>query len=413
MPPLSQLWGTAQPRLLIQLMLQVFYTGLTIGLFRTAIPALSEQRFGVPADSFFTLATLVVVFGFVKPICNFLAGNLSERYGRKKILLLGWLIALPIPAVLAFSESWFWVVFAAVLLGVNQGLCWSLSQMMKLDICKQERHGLAIGFNEFFGYVGVALSGYLIAVATAQIGLTATMLVFGPTIIALALAGVRWGCRETATALSSAATGFSAWLRDIGGLFAEVSYRNRVTAVLCLAGLVEKFIDVLMWIVYPVFLYRQGVSLQAIGLIVGLYGLSWGVFQLPAGNMSDKIGPKPLIVSGMLLAAYGCVATLWHTSLWWWSAHAALIGFGMAMLYPTLSAAVSGCSPSEHRPTYIGIYRFWRDSGYLFGALILAATSSLIGDLSAAYVTVTVSLLISVSLLLVYWRPRLKRAAAA
>lgn len=412
MSQIGQKLGTRQPWLLSQLMLQVFFTGMTIGLFRTAIPALSEQRFGLPADSFFTLSALVLVFGLVKPVCNFLAGNLSERYGRKRILLLGWLIALPIPWILAYSKDWLWVVFAAVLLGVNQGFCWSLSQIMKLDICGREKHGLAIGINEFFGYVGVAISGYLIAVSTARMGLSVTMLMFAPTIIVLALMGARWGCRETLLHFVRSDSGLGGWLQEISGLFATVSFHNRCTAALCLAGLVEKFIDVLVWIIYPVFLYRQGVSLTTIGVITGLYGISWGVLQLPVGSLSDKIGRKPLIVSGMLLAAYGCTASLLHPSVLWWSVHAVLVGCGMAMLYPTLSAAISDRSPPKHRPSYLGIYRFWRDFGYLVGALVLAAASALSGSLAMAFVITTVSLVAATVLLLVYWRSETEEETA-
>ena len=360
-----------------QLLLQVFFVGVMLGLFRTVIPALSESEFGVPAGAFFLLANFIVVFGLVKSVFNFIASGLSDSFGRKQLLVIGWLIALPVPWIVAYVPSWWGVIGATFLLGINQGLCWSMSQIMKIDLIERRRHGLAMGLNETLGYCGVAISGYFSAWLTVRFGFDRTILWLGTAIAAVALADALLLCRETLPqAARNADRAGNIAGHVFGGLFIQVSFRNGSTMALCLAGLVEKFVDVLLWLIYPVFLYRRGFDLVSIGLITGVYAATWGVLQMFMGSASDRFGRKPLIVAGMVLSGSGCTLTLLGGELEWWLANAALIGVGMAMLYPTLGAAVSDRSSEERRGAVMGIYRFWRDSGYFFGALLFAAVAT-------------------------------------
>ena len=355
---------------LSQLLLQVFFVGVMLGLFRTVIPALSESEFGVPAGAFFLLASFIVVFGLVKSTFNFIASGFSDRFGRRRVLIIGWLIALPVPWIVVHASGWWGVIGATLLLGVNQGLCWSMSQIMKIDLIERSRHGLAMGLNETLGYCGVAVSGYFSAWLTVRFGLEQTILWLGALVAATALIDALLFCGETLPRAARVAS------RTPGGLFVEISFRNSSTMALCLAGLVEKFVDVLIWLIYPVFLYRQGVGLVSIGLITGVYAATWGILQMFMGSLSDHVGRKPLIVAGMVLSGAGCTLTLFSMEQSWWLLNAALIGAGMAMLYPTLGAAVSDCSSERHRGTVMGIYRFWRDSGYFWGALLFAAVAT-------------------------------------
>ena len=357
-----------------QLLLQVFFVGFMLGLFRTAVPALSESEFGVPQNAFFLLANFIVVFGLVKSIFNFLSSRFSDLFGRKRMLVIGWMIALPVPWIIVYTSSWWGVIAATFLLAINQGLCWSMSQIMKIDLIERRYHGLAMGLNETFGYCGVAISGYLSAWLTVRLGLDQAILQLGTLIALLALADALLFCGET---LPAAARNRSLSRDDKQSLlFVEVSFSNSSTMALCLAGMVEKFVDVLIWLVYPVFLYRHGFDLVTIGLITGAYAASWGVLQMFMGSASDRFGRKSFIVIGMLLSGAGCTLTLLSMAQWWWVMNAVLIGIGMAMLYPVLGAAVSDCSSEERRGTVMGIYRFWRDSGYFFGALLFAAVAT-------------------------------------
>ena len=401
-----------RPRFL-HLLLQVLLVGLTIGMMRTVVPALAEAEFGVPRNSFVLLSAFVLAFGLVKGVLNFVAGRLSERIGRKNVLVLGWLVALPIPVMVWSAPSWNWIVFATVLLGVNQGLCWSMTQTAKLDITRPEERGLTLGLNEFAGYVGVATAGIATAYLASMLGPRAGLLVFGMVVVLAALAlavfcvgeTLPWAHAETTAhlrdpdrALPRYATGVpanpSTW-----EMFVLVSWRDRRLAAISQAGLVEKFVDALVWMFYPVFLYQRGVSLTHIGWIIGTYGFVWGGAQLFTGRLSDRIGRQPPNVAGMWLCAAGVAMMPAGESVAWWSASAALTGFGMALLYPNLSAAVADISHPSWRGTSIGIYRFWRDLGYAIGALGLGLTAHFAGGIEAAFGFVAASMFVSGGLL--------------
>jgi len=392
------------------LLLQVLLVGLALGMMRTVVPAVAEAEYGVPRNSFVLLSAFVLAFGLVKGVLNFVAGRLSERMGRKKVLLLGWLVALPIPVIVWLAPSWNWIVFATVLLGFNQGLCWSMTQTAKLDITRAEERGLTLGLNEFAGYVGVAVAGIATAYLAASLGPRLGLLVFGlaaiGTALVLTVVAVRetlpWAHAEVAShrqagadrPLPRYASGVAAQ-PTTWQVFALVSWRDRRLAALSQAGLVEKFVDALVWVFYPVFLYQHGMSLPQVGWIIGIYGLVWGGSQLFTGRLSDKIGRHIPNVWGMWLCSAGVAMMLLGQGVAWWSASAAVTGFGMALLYPNLSAAVADISHPAWRGTAIGIYRFWRDLGYGVGALGLGLAAHFTGRVEAAFAFVTVCMALS------------------
>jgi len=391
-------------------LLQVLLVGLTIGMTRTVVPALAESDFGVPKNSFMLLASFVVAFGLVKGIMNFVAGRLSERIGRKRVLLLGWVVALPIPVMIWLAPNWSWVVAATVLLGVNQGLAWSMTQTSKLDITRLEERGLTLGLNEFAGYVGVALAGILTAYMATRFGARQGLLIFGLIVIGLALLMTQFGIKDTLPWAKAEAArhapGSTQALRPryplnvsatptTWEIFTLMSWRDKRLMALSQAGMVEKFVDALVWVFYPVFLYQQGVSLPQVGWIIGVYGFVWGGSQLFTGRLSDRIGRHRLNVWGMWLCGAGVAAMVLGQGIVWWATSAAVSGFGMALLYPNLSAAVADISHPAWRGSAIGIYRFWRDLGYGIGALGLGLAAHFTGQLQAAFWFVALSMLAS------------------
>jgi MFS family permease len=378
--------------------IQVFFVGLTLGMMRTVVPALSESEFGVARGSFLLLTSFVVAFGVVKGSLNFVAGRLSERVGRRKVLFWGWLSAVPIPVMIYFAPDWNWIVAATVLLGVNQGFTWSMTQTSKLDLARGDQRGFAIGVNEFSGYVGVAIAGIVTAYLAEHFGARTGLLWFG--LFAVGAAGIStllwvketlpWARLEAAK--HATATGPkprypkgvsikpSTW-----EMFTLMSWRDRRMAALCQAGLVEKFVDAWMWVIAPVWLHQRGVPLPLIGWTVGAYGITWGVSQFFTGRLSDRIGRLKPIVWGMWLCGAGIGLMPLVDAQAWLIVTAALAGLGMALLYPNLSAAVADIAHPDWRGSAIGIYRFWRDFGYAVGAALVGLTAALSGTLESTF----------------------------
>ena len=411
-------------------LLQVMLVGFALGMMRTVVPALAESEFGVAPRSFLLLTAFVVAFGVVKGVLNFVAGRLSERIGRKHVLMLGWIAALPIPLMIYVAPNWNWIVAATVLLGINQGLAWSMTQTSKLDITRADQRGLTIGLNEFSGYVGVALAGIATGYAATALGPRLGLLIFGLAVVLTAIVLTQiwvrdtlpWAKAEAATHARQPAGAFRPrYPRNISStpttweVFTLMSWRDRRMAAISQAGLVEKFVDALIWVMFPVFLYQHGASLTDIGWIVGVYGLVWGGSQLFTGRLSDHVGRHWPNVLGMWICGGGVAMVLLHEGLMWWAASAAVTGFGMALLYPNLSAAVADISPPGWRGSAIGIYRFWRDLGYGIGALGLGIVAHFTGAVDAAFWFVAASMLISGALL--WWfgeetHPRLNPQSA-
>lgn len=400
----------ANPGQFLHQLLQVLLVGSTIGMMRTVVPVLAESEFGVPRQSFMLLTAFVVAFGFVKGVMNFVAGRLSERIGRRRVLVLGWMVALPIPVLIYVAPSWNWIIAATVLLGINQGLTWSMTQTAKLDITRPDQRGLTMGLNEFAGYLGLASAGIVTGYLAIALGARLGLLVFGLVVILLALGlSVLWvketlpwahaeGARHAAGLTAGPAPRYPTNIRShptTWEVFSLMSWRDRRLAAICQAGLVEKFVDALVWVFYPVFLHQRGVSLTDIGWIVGIYGFVWGGSQLFTGKLSDHIGRHKPNVWGMWLCAAGVAMMPLQEGVAWWSLASAVSGLGMALLYPNLSAAVADISHPNWRGSAIGIYRFWRDLGYGIGALGLGLAAMSTGLVETAFWFVAISMFVS------------------
>jgi MFS family permease len=389
----------------LQQLLQVLLVGMTVGMMRNVVPALAESEFGVPRGSFVLLVTFVVAFGLVKGGMNFLAGRLAEQHGRQKVLLLGWLLAWPIPFMIFFSPNWAWIVVATLLLGANQGLTWSMTQTSVLDLTTPRQRGLVIGLNEFAGYVGVAVAGIATGYAATWLGPRAGLLWFGAGVIGVATLSSLfavvdsrpWLALHPEQASHSHATMLSTW-----SVFRLMNWQDKRMAALSQAGLVEKFVDALVWIIWPVYLHQQGLALPAIGWVVGSYGITWGVAQLLTGPWSDVVGRHRLNVAGMWLCGLGVALFPMAQSVIWWSSTAVLTGLGMAMLYPNLSAAVVDHAAPAWRASAIGIYRFWRDIGYAVGAAGIGMVAFATGNLESSFGFVATSMFMSAAYLA--WR---------
>ena len=409
-------------------LLQVLLVGMTIGMMRNVVPALAESEFGVPRGSFLLLVAFVVAFGFVKGTMNFVAGRLAERVGRQRVLLAGWLIAIPIPLLIWYASSWSWVVFATVLLGINQGLTWSMTQTSKLDFTRADQRGLVIGLNEFAGYLGVAIAGVLTGYLAMLLGPREGLLWFGAAVIGLATLlsalsvaeTLPWAHDEVKRQQGGAASGLRprypqgvSLQPSTREVFVLMSWKDRRLAALCQAGLVEKFVDALVWVFWPVYLHQRGVSLPGIGWIVGVYGFTWGAAQFFTGQLSDRLGRHRLNTWGMWICGAGVALLPLGDGGAWWSFAAAVAGLGMAMLYPNLSAAVADIAHPAWRASAIGIYRFWRDLGYGIGALGLGLAAAWGGSVETAFWFVAVSMLLSGALLFMWGEethPRLNPA---
>ena len=388
---------------LVQTLL-VFFVGITVGLERNVIPVLAEDEFAIASSS--VILSFVVSFGFVKALLNLFGGRLSESWGRKPVLILGWLVAIPIPLIIIWTPNWWWIVFANLLMGVNQGLAWSMTVTSKMDLVGGEKRGFATGINEFAGYSGVATGALVTGFLAAVYGLRPAPFYFGLAVILAGLGIAVFLTKETihharreadlfdAAAAGSGAHQASQQRGGKGPAFADIfkltTWGDRAMFAASQAGMLHKFTDALVWVSFPLFFKSQGLAVDRIGLIIGVYGFTWGFLQLGTGVMTDRIGRKWPIVTGLFLCGGGVWATVVVSGLGMWILTAAAIGVGMALLDPSLLAAVADNSHPRWRGTSLGIYGMWRDSGYASGALLIGVISDAFGYKSGFYFTAVV-----------------------
>lgn len=364
--------------------IQVLFVGLVAGMERAVLPTLAVE-FGVMPGAFVFLASFVVSFGLVKGALNFVAGGLADRLGRKPVLIMGWLAGIPIPLLIYFAPNWWWIVAANVFLGVNQGFTWSMTVTSQIDLAANNQRGLAVGINEATGYVAVGLAGFGAAWLAHHIGARPALLVFGLVTIAVALACLLW-TRDTLAWMKTehaeehvAAAHHPEPEPPLGEIFRRISFSDPAGRAICQAGAVNKIADALVWVILPVFFKARGAELVEIGWLTGVYAMIWGFAQLWTGHLADRIGRKIPVVAGFFLLAVGTAATALGQGPLTWLPAAAVMGIGMALLYPNLIAAMSDRTPALWRGKALGTYRYWRDTGYAIGALLLGAVAQTAG----------------------------------
>ena len=379
--------------LLMNFLLQVMFVGILLGLFRTAVPALSESIFNVPKNSFIFLSTFVIAFGLIKGVSNYYAGIFADKYNRKNVLLAGWIVALPVPFIIYFATSWYYIIAATFIIGINQGLTWSVTQISSVDITNKENRGFVVGLNEFSGYFGVAIGGILISYMTSLFPIKLSLFIFSIIFILIALLYCLFLIKDTKKYANISHN------IDPKNIFLYVTWTNKKLFAYSQAGHIEKFIDTCIWIFFPIYLFNYGVTLLNISYIVGVYALTWGILQIFSGLYSDYIGRNILIVVGMLICAITLPLCLLSLNIIWWITCSFFLGLGMALLYPSISSAVNDNCDDNWRASAIGIYRFWRDTGYATGALFIGIISSLY-NIEAAFIFVSVSMILSTLILI-------------
>jgi MFS family permease len=390
--------------------------GGMVGLERSVLPLVGKEDFGLSSSA--AILAFVVAFGAAKAFTNLAAGELAGRFGRKRLLVLGWLIALPVPLLIGLAPSWWFIVAANLLLGINQGLAWSMTVVMKIDLAGPRRRGLALGLNEAAGYLGVAATAFATGALAASYAPRTVVWVGAALIVAAGLILSVFAVRDTTAhvVLEQERHGDHASEHaGLRGAFVQASVRDPVLRACSQAGLVNNLNDALAWGLAPLYLAAHGATVREIAVVAAAYPVVWGAGQLATGWLSDHTGRKPLITAGMLVqaSALGLLVAgdgAFVPSL----AAAALLGVGTAMVYPTLIAAVSDATQPRDRARVVGVYRFWRDFGFVLGALIAGVGADATSPSTAILI---VALLTGVSGLLVAatsWQsqPELRLAAA-
>ncbi len=354
------------------------FVGGMIGMERSVVPLLGEAEFGISSTT--AVVSFIAMFGFAKAITNLFAGVLSDRLTRRKVLMAGWLIGIPVPLVLIWAPSWGWVIGANLLLGINQGLAWSMTVNMKMDMAGPKKRGFVLGLNEAAGYVAVAAVAYLTGVIAEQYGLRPEPFYLG---IALAAGGLALTAfvRDTRPFVAMEADGHSSGPRppSLARTFADVTWRQPRLYGAAQAGFVNNLNDGLAWGIFPLFFFSRGLDLERIGILAAAYPFVWGVLQLGTGWASDHVGRRPAIVGGLVLQAVAISLVAMGDSFNSWLVAVVLLGVGTALVYPTLIAAIGDEVHPEERATSVGVYRFWRDGGFVAGALGAGALSDMLG----------------------------------
>src|SRR5713226_286686 len=355
------------------------FVGGMVGIERTVVPLIGSEEFGITSTTL--VVSFIVSFGVVKALANLISGQLADTWGRKRVLVLGWLVGLPVPFMIMWAPSWGWIIAANALLGINQGLAWSMTVIMKVDLVGPKSRGLAVGLNEFAGYLAVGVTAFLTGYLASQYGLRPVPIylgigyaVLGALLSIMLVRDTRDHVRLEASASSRQSTPMS--FREI---FVLTSFRDRNLFAASQAGLVNNLNDGMSWGIFPLFFASFGLGVHRIGILKAIYPATWGILQIATGPLSDRWGRKGLIVAGMWIQSAGLFLTAATHQFQWWLVGSLLLGVGTAMVYPSLIAAVSDASHPTWRARSLSVYRFWRDLGYAIGALSAGIIADLFG----------------------------------
>lgn len=350
------------------------FVGGMVGLERSILPQIAEQEFAIAART--AILSFIVVFGITKAITNYYTGTLANRYGRKNLLVIGWIVGLPVPFMLMFAPDWNWIIAANVLLGINQGLTWSSTVVMKIDLVGEKKRGLAMGINESAGYISVALVAFLTGWIAGEFGLRPYPFIIGIVLVILGLILSILFIKDTRQHVDLETT--TSNLPRLKNIFRETTWTNKNLGSVTQAGLINNLNDGMAWGIFPILLATKGFSLPQIGIVTAVYPAVWGIGQLVTGKLSDILCKKDLLYTGMMLQAIALVALLWAQSMFHFIALSSLLGWGTAMVYPTFLASIAENTHPLDRAKSIGIFRLWRDLGYAIGAILTGIIADLI-----------------------------------
>lgn len=359
------------------------FVGGMVGIERTVVPLIGAEEFHVASTTLVT--SFIVSFGVVKACANLVSGQLADTWGRKRVLILGWLFGLPVPFMIIWAPSWGWIIAANALLGINQGLAWSMTVIMKVDLVGPKSRGLAVGLNEFAGYLAVGVTAFLTGYLASRYGLRPVPIYLG---IGYAILGAALSIllvRDTREHVRLELANHQKAVSPLGfrEIFMLTSFRDRNLFAASQAGLVNNLNDGMSWGLFPLFFVANGLGVERIGILKAVYPAVWGVLQVATGPLSDRWGRKGLIVAGMWVQAAGLLLTAMTRDFGWWLLASLLLGLGTAMVYPSLIAAVSDASHPSWRARSLSVYRFWRDLGYAIGALSAGLIADFFGFVAA------------------------------
>jgi MFS family permease len=370
------------PQFSLLVLINAFVGGM-VGLERTVVPLIGSEEFKIASTTL--VVSFIVSFGVIKALANLVSGHFADVWGRKRMLVVGWLFGLPVPFMVMWAPSWEWVIAANALLGINQGFAWSMTVIMKIDLVGPKSRGLAVGLNEFAGYLAVGVTAFLTGYIGAHYGLRPApfYLGVGYAILGLALSVLLVRDTREHVRLEARANQQQIAPTNFWEIFSLTSFRDRNLFAACQAGLVNNLNDGMSWGIFPLFFVSFGLGVERIGILKAVYPATWGILQIATGPLSDRWGRKGLIVAGMWVQSAGLFLTAFTGSFEWWLLGSLLLGVGTAMVYPSLIAAVSDASNPTWRARSLSVYRFWRDLGYAIGALSAGLIADSFGLASA------------------------------
>ncbi len=351
------------------------FVGGMVGMERTIFPQFAELEFGVASKT--AILSFITAFGLSKAIANYYTGRLANRFGRKNLLLLGWLVAMPIPVMLIYAPNWSWVIFANVLLGISQGLTWSSTVVMKIDLVGEKNRGFAMGLNEFAGYFSVGVVAFLTGYVANKYGITPYPFYIGIFISIIGFISTALWVKDTRTFVhQESITDNTVPLNNI---FLETTFKNKTLSSVTQAGLINNLNDGMIWGLLPIFLLSLNYNNEKIGIITAIYPTVWGIGQLFTGKLSDHYSKKEMLFWGMFLQGVAILFILLNNNFYILVVILAILGIGTALVYPTFLAAIAQATSPRQRAESVGTFRLWRDAGYAFGAIISGITADLFG----------------------------------